>query len=229
MRTLNKKLDALTHENATLTHAMRTQRVDDALERRLRTLQEEKVQMENALEREQECMMHRLTSVLENLGRENQSVSKERDRLSFETARRRARRRRRSTRAGIRSRRSRWLGSDDARDSDGSKGAIVAGCNLWYNTNKTARISRLFGVSTRFCRRWFEASATRNLSISPTRSTFDALRRLDATDSWNDRSRKATSARTTPRGASYDSRTRLSPTRRRIARTRVWATSRDRR
>ena len=87
MRTLNKKLDALTHENATLTHAMRTQRVDDALERRLRTLQEEKVQMENALEREQECMMHRLTSVLENLGRENQSVSKERDRLSFETAR----------------------------------------------------------------------------------------------------------------------------------------------
>ena len=32
MRTLNKKLDALTHENATLTHAMRTQRVDDALE-----------------------------------------------------------------------------------------------------------------------------------------------------------------------------------------------------
>jgi coiled-coil domain-containing protein 6 len=87
VRTLNKKLDALTHENATLTHAMRTQRVDDALERRLRTLQEEKVQMENALEREQECMMHRLTSVLENLGRENQSVSKERDRLSFETAR----------------------------------------------------------------------------------------------------------------------------------------------
>ena len=70
VRTLNKKLDALTHENATLTHAMRTQRVDDALERRLRTLQEEKVQMENALEREQECMMHRLTSVLENLGRD---------------------------------------------------------------------------------------------------------------------------------------------------------------
>lgn len=51
-------------------------------------------------------------------------------------------------------------------DLDGLKGVIVVGCNLWYNNiNKIVRILCFFGVFTRFCRRWFEASAIWNLLI----------------------------------------------------------------
>jgi len=82
--TLNKKLEDKQHEVDALAIVARAgaQSVDAALEERLKRVQEEKVALENALEREQECMMHRLTTVLEELGREKASVSRERDRLS---------------------------------------------------------------------------------------------------------------------------------------------------
>ena len=82
VRTLNEKLERVTNEKRELAETCAKNTVNDALERRLRTLQDEKVAMENALEREQECMMHRLTSALEELGRERQSALRERDRLS---------------------------------------------------------------------------------------------------------------------------------------------------
>lgn len=82
--TLNKKLEDKQHEVDALANAARAgaRSVDAALEERLKRVQDEKVALENALEREQECMMHRLTTVLEELGREKASVSRERDRLS---------------------------------------------------------------------------------------------------------------------------------------------------
>jgi coiled-coil domain-containing protein 6 len=58
----------------------------EALEARLATLQGEKVALENALEREQECMVNKLTTVLESLGRERQTVARERDRLRGDLA-----------------------------------------------------------------------------------------------------------------------------------------------
>lgn len=100
---LNKKLEKVTHEKMelersggrTATAATTTTGTEgdaasttltEALEARLATLQGEKVALENALEREQECMVNKLTTVLESLGRERQTVARERDRLRGDLA-----------------------------------------------------------------------------------------------------------------------------------------------
>jgi len=93
---LNKKLEKVTHEKMELERSGgRTTGTTDggdastltgALEARLATLQGEKVALENALEREQECMVNKLTTVLESLGRERQTVTRERDRLRGDLA-----------------------------------------------------------------------------------------------------------------------------------------------
>jgi coiled-coil domain-containing protein 6 len=100
---LNKKLEKVTHEKMELERsggrtgtgttgttegdaASTTTTLTEALEARLATLQGEKVALENALEREQECMVNKLTTVLESLGRERQTVARERDRLRGDLA-----------------------------------------------------------------------------------------------------------------------------------------------
>lgn len=100
---LNKKLEKVTHEKMelersggrTATAATTTTGTEgdaasttltEALEAQLATLQGEKVALENALEREQECMVNKLTTVLESLGRERQTVARERDRLRGDLA-----------------------------------------------------------------------------------------------------------------------------------------------
>jgi len=101
---LNKKLEKVTHEKMELersggrtttttttgtttgTDGRSTTTLTEALEARLATLQGEKVALENALEREQECMVNKLTTVLESLGRERQTVARERDRLRGDLA-----------------------------------------------------------------------------------------------------------------------------------------------
>ena len=101
---LNKKLEKVTHEKMELERSggrtgtgttgttegdaasTTTTTLTEALEARLATLQGEKVALENALEREQECMVNKLTTVLESLGRERQTVTRERDRLRGDLA-----------------------------------------------------------------------------------------------------------------------------------------------
>ena len=95
---LNKKLEKVTHEKMELERSggrttttgtdggSTTTTLTEALEARLATLQGEKVALENALEREQECMVNKLTTVLESLGRERQTVARERDRLRGDLA-----------------------------------------------------------------------------------------------------------------------------------------------
>lgn len=98
---LNKKLEKVTHEKMELersggrtttgttttgTEGDASTTLTEALEARLATLQGEKVALENALEREQECMVNKLTTVLESLGRERQTVARERDRLRGDLA-----------------------------------------------------------------------------------------------------------------------------------------------
>lgn len=95
---LNKKLEKVTHEKMELERSggrttttgteggVASTTLTEALEARLAMLQGEKVALENALEREQECMVNKLTTVLESLGRERQTVARERDRLRGDLA-----------------------------------------------------------------------------------------------------------------------------------------------